>query len=138
MIPCLPKRSLNLGRGTSLLQPGMACSKHSSRMVLFQVRPNLVLISSAPNRWADVFGPEDGQYDRYGYNVIEDRWAYDLEPPASERIKRPGRFEEARTRLQRAIEIDRELRRAALDDPDLEPLWTRLASPNKLLHKVPF
>ena len=42
-------------------------------------RPDLVLISSAPNRWADVFAPDSDRYDRYGYNVIEDRWAYEIE-----------------------------------------------------------
>jgi hypothetical protein len=51
-------------------------------------RPDLVLISSAPNRWADVFAPDNGRYDRYGYNVIEDRWAYEIEPPQSEKIGR--------------------------------------------------
>ena len=51
-------------------------------------RPELVLISSAPNGWANVFAPYDGYYDSYGYNVIEDRWAYGIEPPASERIKK--------------------------------------------------
>ena len=45
-------------------------------------QPELVLISSAPNRWANVFAPDDGHYDRYGYDVIEDRWAYEIEPPA--------------------------------------------------------
>ena len=47
---------------------------------LLQARPNLVLISSAPNGWADVFAPEDGQYDHYGYNVTQDRWAYNIQP----------------------------------------------------------
>jgi hypothetical protein len=51
-------------------------------------QPELVLISSAPNRWANVFAPDDGYYDRYGYNVIEDRWAYEIEPPARERIRK--------------------------------------------------
>jgi hypothetical protein len=51
-------------------------------------QPELVLISSAPNRWANVFAPDDGHYDRYGYNVTENRWAYEIEPPASEKIKK--------------------------------------------------
>ncbi|HEY5811106.1 MAG TPA: hypothetical protein VIT23_00440 [Terrimicrobiaceae bacterium] len=34
-----------------------------------------------------------------------------------------GRFEEARALLRRAIEIDKEIRRLALDYQDLEPLW---------------
>jgi hypothetical protein len=55
---------------------------------LLQARPNLVLISSAPNGWADVFAPDDSQYDRYGYNVTEDRWAYNIEPRDADRIKK--------------------------------------------------
>ena len=51
-------------------------------------RPATVLISSAPNRWANVFASENGRYDRYGYNVIEDRWAYEIEPPNSEKIRK--------------------------------------------------
>jgi hypothetical protein len=51
-------------------------------------RPELILVSSAPNRWADVFAFDNGRYDRYSYNVIEDRWAYEIEPPASERIRK--------------------------------------------------
>jgi hypothetical protein len=56
--------------------------------LVLQARPNLVLISSAPNAWADVFAPDDGQYDRYGYSVIEDRWAYNIEPRDVDRIKK--------------------------------------------------
>ena len=41
---------------------------------VLQARSALVLISSAPNGWADVFASKDGCYDRYGYNVVEDRW----------------------------------------------------------------
>jgi len=36
--------------------------------------------------------------------------------------KGQGDFEEAKARLQQAIELDQETRRMALDDPDLEPL----------------
>ena len=34
-----------------------------------------------------------------------------------------GRMEEAKTRLRRAIELDKNIRRLALDDDDLKPLW---------------
>jgi hypothetical protein len=53
-----------------------------------RVPPVFFLISSAPNRWADVFTSDNGNYDRYGYNVLEDRWAYNLEPPNSEKIRK--------------------------------------------------
>lgn len=32
-------------------------------------------------------------------------------------------MEEAKVRLRRAIELDKEIRRLALDDEDLKPLW---------------
>jgi hypothetical protein len=51
-------------------------------------RPELLLISSAPNRWANIFASTNGCYDRYSYNVTENRWAYDIKPPASEKIRR--------------------------------------------------
>ena len=49
-------------------------------------RRKIIILS--PNRWANVFAPEHGRYGRYGYDVIEDRWAYEIEPPASEKIRR--------------------------------------------------
>jgi hypothetical protein len=38
-----------------------------------------------------------------------------------------GHFEEAKAPLKRAIELDGELRRLAIDDEDLRPLWDWLA-----------
>ena len=38
-----------------------------------------------------------------------------------------ARFEEAKTRLQHAIELDKEIRGMALDDEDLRPLWDWIA-----------
>ncbi len=38
-----------------------------------------------------------------------------------------ARFEEAKTRLQHAIELDKEIRGLALDDEDLRPLWDWIA-----------
>jgi len=38
-----------------------------------------------------------------------------------------GNIEEAFTRVKRAIELDGDLRATALDDPDLEPLWSRIS-----------
>jgi nitric oxide synthase oxygenase domain/subunit len=34
-----------------------------------------------------------------------------------------GRTQQARDHLRCAIELDKEIRRPALDDPDLKPLW---------------
>ena len=39
-----------------------------------------------------------------------------------------GRIQQARDLLRRAIELDKEIRRPALDDPDLEPLWDWIGS----------
>ena len=38
-----------------------------------------------------------------------------------------GRFEEAKIRLQHAIELDKDIRGIALDDEDLRPLWDWIA-----------
>jgi Flp pilus assembly protein TadD len=42
-----------------------------------------------------------------------------------------GRFEDARVRLRHAIELDREIRRLALDDDDLRPLWDGIGAREK-------
>jgi hypothetical protein len=34
-----------------------------------------------------------------------------------------GRMDEAKVRLRQAIELDNDIRRLALDDEDLRPLW---------------
>lgn len=34
-----------------------------------------------------------------------------------------GRIEEAKVRLRHAIELDEEVRKLAIDDNDLKPLW---------------
>lgn len=55
-----------------------------------------VLASMAPKGWANVFAPTGGkpdarfgvEYERFGYNVAEDRWAYGIEPRGSDRIAR--------------------------------------------------
>ena len=44
------------------------------------------LISSAPHEWANVFVWDQGAYDRYGYNIHEDRWSYSIAPPNSRMI----------------------------------------------------
>jgi hypothetical protein len=47
-----------------------------------------VLISSPQNHWANIFTSNNGAYDRYGYNLSRDRWAYEIEPPNSEKIRK--------------------------------------------------
>jgi hypothetical protein len=39
-----------------------------------------VLFGTGASDWANVFEMKDGQYTRFGYNVIEDRWAYGERP----------------------------------------------------------
>src|SRR4030095_1950615 len=56
--------------------------------VVLQVDNHLVLISNAPNGWANVFASDQGPYDRYGYSVIENRWAYGIAPPNVRRIEK--------------------------------------------------
>jgi hypothetical protein len=38
-----------------------------------------------------------------------------------------GRMEEAKVRLRHAIELDKDIRKLALDDEDLRPLWDWIA-----------
>ncbi len=49
---------------------------------------SFVLASTAPSDWADVFAPDDGEYERFGYHVVENRWAYDRQPAGSDYIRR--------------------------------------------------
>lgn len=48
----------------------------------------LILASTAPSGWADVFAPHAGEYDRFAYHAIEGRWAYDSVPAESDLIQR--------------------------------------------------
>ena len=54
--------------------------------MVLNVGRSLVLASTAPAGWANVFVKYGGVYDRFGFNVLEDRWAYGLEPPGSDQI----------------------------------------------------
>ena len=48
-----------------------------------------------------------------------------------------GHMEEAKARLQHAIDLDKEIRRLALDDEDLRPLWDWIGGPSlKAVAKV--
>jgi hypothetical protein len=35
-----------------------------------------------------VYAYEGGSYDRFGYNIDEDRWAYGMEPTGGNQIRR--------------------------------------------------
>ena len=41
-----------------------------------------ILVSTAPVDWADVSAPEDGEHERFGYHLMENRWGYGSEPAA--------------------------------------------------------
>jgi hypothetical protein len=55
--------------------------------MVVEVASALVLISTAPDGWANAYVSESGPYDRYGYHVRDDRWSYGIEPPKSDRIR---------------------------------------------------
>jgi hypothetical protein len=38
-----------------------------------------------------------------------------------------GRMEEAKARLKRAIELDKQFQKLAIDDEDMQPLWDWIA-----------
>jgi hypothetical protein len=59
----------------------------SKQWMVLRVRDLLVLASTAPVDWADVFAIEEGEYERFGYHVMENRWAYDSRPADSEYIR---------------------------------------------------
>ena len=54
----------------------------------FGGQASFVLISSPQNDWANIFTSNDGDYDRYGYNLSKDGYAYEIEPPNSEKIRK--------------------------------------------------
>jgi hypothetical protein len=54
--------------------------------IVLEGTQNLILASTAPNGWANVFVDDGGGYDRYGYNISEQRWAYGIGPNESKRI----------------------------------------------------
>lgn len=56
--------------------------------IVLRTGNGLVLASTAPTGWANIYTEESGQYDRFGYNIFEDRWAYGVEPDGGDRIRR--------------------------------------------------
>lgn len=56
--------------------------------MVLRIGGGFVLASTAPTGWANVYAEEGGACDRFGYNAIEDRWAYGMEPTGSDRIRR--------------------------------------------------
>jgi hypothetical protein len=58
---------------------------------VIHVDHSLVLISTAMPEWSNVFASDRGPYDRFGYSVSEDRWAYSIAPPQAHRISRAVR-----------------------------------------------
>lgn len=55
--------------------------------MVFCAGRELVLASTAPTGWANVFAHEGTTYDRFGYNVFEDRWSYGIEPSQASHIR---------------------------------------------------
>ena len=51
-----------------------------------EIGRSLVLLSDAPNGWANAFVLEAGGYGRFGYNVHERRWAYGITPRQSVQV----------------------------------------------------
>jgi hypothetical protein len=54
--------------------------------IVLEGTQNLILASTAPNGWANVFVDDGGGYDRYGYNISEQRWAYGIGPNEGKRV----------------------------------------------------
>lgn len=56
--------------------------------IVVDVEGARVLASTAPVNWADVFAPDGSEYERFGYHLTDDRWAYDSKPAGSELVRR--------------------------------------------------
>jgi len=51
-----------------------------SNWFIGEVQGKTFLASTAPKGWSNVFAMADGDYDRFGFNVSERRWAYGIAP----------------------------------------------------------
>jgi hypothetical protein len=57
-----------------------------TRWLVLEVSDRLVLASTAPIEWANVFAPSSAGYQRFGYSVAERRWSYGVEPDGAVQI----------------------------------------------------
>lgn len=55
--------------------------------MVMRIGESFVLASTAPMDWADVFAPATGEYERFGYHLLEDRWAYQSAPESSDSVR---------------------------------------------------
>jgi hypothetical protein len=70
----------------AFLDLGWAPKPQEEWLIVF-VDPSPVLVSTASNGWANAFVSDGSPYDRFGYNIDDDRWAYNLRPRDSARIQ---------------------------------------------------
>lgn len=49
---------------------------------------DFALISSGGNEWADAFTPVGRKHQRFGFNILDRRWAYGREPEGARQIER--------------------------------------------------
>ena len=54
--------------------------------VVLEGTHNLILTSTAPTGWANVFVDDGSGYDRFGYSTSEQRWAYGIGPGESKGV----------------------------------------------------
>jgi hypothetical protein len=57
-----------------------------TRWRVLEVSGRQVLASTAPRDWANVFAPGPVRYQRFGFNVVERRWSYGVEPDGAAMI----------------------------------------------------
>lgn len=55
--------------------------------VVIESRLGPILASSAPTGWSNVYAYDDGCYERFGYNIAEDRWSYGISPKGARHIR---------------------------------------------------
>jgi hypothetical protein len=64
----------------SFLEAGFRPTPKQKWQVL-EFGKNAMLISSAERDWSNLYMKSNGQNRRFGYNVVEQRWAYETPPP---------------------------------------------------------
>lgn len=46
-----------------------------------------LIIHDKDSEWLDVFAGDEGEMERYGFSIVENRWAYDDKPPKANYLK---------------------------------------------------
>ncbi len=59
-----------------------------AQWMVLNIGGRTVLASASPTGWTNVYAQNHEGYDRFGYNIDEDRWSYGMEPDGADYIAR--------------------------------------------------